>query len=156
MISYSVSQIFNIPENYSLEDLKISYKNIIDNLLVSQRSNIEKQLLANQYKELYRIGKEQFYQRNNQQINLFSNNIFDNLFNMPQINMPSNSINNVYSYQSSYKSKLNSDGSTTVMESKTEIKNGEKKDTINNYKRMPDGTIIPLNNLPNYNIIKNK
>jgi hypothetical protein len=154
MTSYSVSQVFNIPENYSLEDLKKSYKNIIDNLIVSNRTNIEKQLLANQYTELYRLGKNKFYQRTQHRIPI--NNIFDNLFNMPLLTMPSNSINNVYSYKSSYKSKLNNDGSTTIMESKSEIKNGEKKDIINSYKRLPDGTIIPLNNIPNYNVIKNK
>jgi hypothetical protein len=154
MTSYSVSQVFNIPENYSLEDLKKSYKNIIDNLIISNRTNIEKQLLANQYTELYRLGKNKFYQRTQHRNPI--NNIFDNLFNMPLLTIPSNSINNVYSYKSSYKSKLNNDGSTTIMESKSEIKNGEKKDIINSYKRLPDGTIIPLNNIPNYNVIKNK
>ena len=76
MTSYSVSQVFNIPENYSLEDLKKSYKNIIDNLIISNRTNIEKQLLANQYTELYRLGKNKFYQRTQHRNPI--NNIFDN------------------------------------------------------------------------------
>jgi hypothetical protein len=202
----SISKVFNIAENYSLEELKNSYINIIENLSKSDRSEIEKDLLSEQYKKLYKQGKKLYLERvtfetdieandnSNELYDRFdrhdrfgfgdlgswdpfiissypytygnSRNIsrryndpfsrFDNVYGemmnqmnqIHQMNIESNSNSNiksqVYSYSSSYRSTTNPDGSRTIIESKSESKNGDKKKTINAYKKMSDGKIIPL------------
>lgn len=202
----SISKVFNIPENYSLEELKTSYINIIENLSKSDRSEIEKDLLTEQYKKLYKQGKQLYLERvsfetdvehndnSNELYDRFdiadrfgfgeiqrwdpfgispypyaygnSRNMsriyndpfsrFDNVFGqmmghmnqMNQMNRGTDSNSNiksqVYSYASSYRSTTNPDGSRTIIESKSESKNGDKKKTINAYKKMSDGKIIHL------------
>lgn len=183
----SISKIFNISEDYTLEQLKSSYISIIENLSKSNLSDIEKDLLSEQYKKLYKQGKQLYLERITYDTELESNeiNLFDkfemipyNYYNQNQ-NQNQNHNHNlnqirrfqdkfskfdnyfeqmankfdksnldiksqVYSYSSSYKSKLNSDGSRIIIESKSESKNGDKKNTINAYKKMSDGKIIPL------------
>lgn len=206
----SISKVFDIPEDYTLEQLKSSYISIIENLSKSDKSDIEKDLLSEQYKKLYKQGKQIYLERMTydtelepNEINLFDrfndfgrfnpfefspyNNYynqnqtkkfqdpfskFDNIFglitnNVDKINGNGNGNGNsniksqVYSYSSSYESKINQDGSRTIIESKSESKNGDKKNTINAYKKMSDGKIVPLNEdeikqIENYHHIQNK
>ena len=63
MESLSVSRVFGVPEDYTLEQLKKSYIDIIDKLLNSDRTQIEKDLLADQYKKLYHRGKQLYLDR---------------------------------------------------------------------------------------------
>ena len=98
----------------------------MDKLYKSDKNEVEKDLLSNQYKRLYKIGKYQYL-------------IYQNLSNKSDIKN-----SKVYSYSSSYSSNTNSDGSTTIIERKTELNNGNKKQTINAYKKMPNGETIPL------------
>ena len=57
MEGLSVSKVFNVPEDYTLEQLKKSYIETIDNLYKSDRTEVEKQLLSTQYKQMYKFGK---------------------------------------------------------------------------------------------------
>jgi hypothetical protein len=217
----SISKVFNIPEDYTLEQLKSSYITIIENLSKSDRSDIEKDLLSDQYKKLYKQGKQLYLERvafdtelepndnthnnNNNYNNNNTSNLhdrfdefrrlnpfemapynfgysrypprryydpfttFDNVFgqmmnhmgnldyhdNVDKLNITNkpdqkdqtsnpNIKSQVYSYSSSYRSTSNPDGSRTIIESKSESKNRDNKKTINAYKKMPDGKIIPL------------
>lgn len=192
MEGLSVSKVFGVPEDYTLEQLKKSYIEIVDNLCKSDRTEVEKKILANQYKHIYKIGKKQYvdkismeidteipnhnYSTNNRELNLFDrfgrfetmynnsiglpnrvsynpfmmfdnvyNNIDSNLYNNSNFNTNLNSKNSkVYSYSSSYSSNYNPDGSQTVIERKSESKNGDKKQTVNAYKKMPNGDTLPL------------
>ena len=168
----SILEIFNIPKNYTLEQLKSSYIKILENLYKSNKSNIEKDLLADQYKRLYKQAKQMYMNRTifntNIEANILDqnhpykfgrsngiiklNNLFDELIssNISNTNTNTNTNNpnssQTYSYLStnSYSSKTNSDGSKTIIESNVESKNGNKKSTFNGYKKLPNGTIIPL------------
>jgi len=197
---YNISDVFNIPKDYTLEQLKDSYVKLVNNILNSDRIKIEKDMLINQYKLLYIRGKELFikklsietdieanyninntkdyslhnrlkYKNPNIKLNdLFYNSLqnFDNVFNEITNNFE-NRLSPVqkYSYSTFYKSTTNSDGSQTIIESKSESNNGDKKRIINAYKKMPDGKIIPftedeikqidndINNNNNYKYIKN-
>lgn len=198
MEGLSVSKVFGVPENYTLEQLKKSYIETIDNLYKSDRTEVEKELLKAQYRQLYKFGKSQYLEKvsmetdmetpnypyhsnystgyggeldlfdrfERMQENAFglSNRIrrsynpfsmFDNVFrnveqnfsnsnSNPNSNSNSNSNSKVYSYSSSYSSNTNPDGSRTIIERKSESTNGDKKQTINAYKKMPDGKTIPL------------
>lgn len=195
----------------------------MDKLYKSDRTEVEKQLLTTQYKQLYKFGKSQYLEKVSMEtdmevpnypsthsnhstgyggeLNLFDkfermqenafglsnrirrspkkiNNVyflephknslgkfykrsynpftmFDNVFrNVEQNFLNSNSDTNpnpnskpnskVYSYSSSYSSNTNSDGLCTIIERKSESVNGDKKQTINAYKKMPDGKTVPL------------
>jgi hypothetical protein len=174
----SIYEVFNIPKDYNLDQLKKSYINIIENLSKSDRNQIEKGLLAEQYKRFYKLGKKEYFDRMYQEdtdVEYYQNNnlfdrfdrlgfgelsIFDpfgrnfqdpfvrinSVFNEMNKNMYNTDYNNskVYSYSSSYRSTSNNDGSTTIIELKSENKNGEKNKTINAFKKSSDGKIIPL------------
>lgn len=191
MEGLSVSKVFGVPEDYTLEQLKKSYIEIIDNLYKSDRTDVEKELLTTQYKQMYKFGKRQYLEKVSfetdmevsnypynsthcNELDLFdrfermhenafehSNRIrrtynpfsmFDNVFrnveknlsNYSNDNNNSNSNSKVYSYSSSYSSNTNPDGSRTIIEKKIESTNGDKKQTINAYKKMPDGKTVPL------------
>jgi hypothetical protein len=157
----SISKVFNIPENYTLEQLKSSYVYIMENLAKSSRPEIEKDLLSDQYKLLYKQGKQIYMNKksNNpdklenfglQKIDNFSN-IFDNLMSkhlsyMSEIKNGDSKSSQVYSYSntSSYSSKTNPDGSKTIIKSSSESKNGNKNSILSGYKKLPNGQIIPL------------
>ena len=49
-----------------------------------------------------------------------------------------------YSSSSSINSIANSDGSTTIIESQIQNNNGQNNKTFNVYKKMPNGTVVPL------------
>ena len=201
----SISKVFNIPENYSLKELKTSYINRIDNISKSDRTQIEKYFFSEQYKKFYKKGIKLYLERvafetdidhNDNSNDLYDrfdrfdfgelersnpfgmnqngysygnsrimsrryndpfsrfDNVFGQMMNQMNreidLNSKSNSKSNsniksqVYSYASSYRSTTNPDGSRTIIESKSESKNGDKKKTINAYKKMSDGKIIPL------------
>lgn len=193
MEGLSVSKVFGVPEDYTLEQLKKSYIEMIDNLYKSDRTEVEKQLLIAQYKQMYKFGKSQYLEKVSMEtdmevpnypsthtnystgyggeLDLFdrfermhenafglSNRIrrsynpfsmFDNVFrnveqNFSNSNSNPNPNSKVYSYSSSYSSNTNSDGSRTIIEKKSESTNGDKKQTINAYKKMPDGKTVPL------------
>lgn len=201
MEGLSVSKVFGVPEDYTLEELKKSYIDIIENLLKSDRTQVEKDLLTDQYKKLYHRGKQMYLERvsmetdveypsnyvsnypyyssygsisydnsHSNELDLFDKfdrmfdgnyglsermrrrynpfSMFDNIYSQmdKQINqnMNQNSNTKVYSYSSSYSSKTNPDGSTTFVEKKSESTNGDKKKTINAWKKMPDGKIVNL------------
>lgn len=188
MEGLSVSKVFGVPEDYTLEQLKKSYIEMIDNLYKSDKTEVEKQLLIAQYKQMYKFGKSQYLEKVSMEtdmevpnypstnstdyggeLDLFdrfermhenafglSNRIrrsynpfsmFNNVFrNVEQnfSNSNSNPNSNVYSYSSSYSSNTNPDGSRTIIERKSESTNSDKKQTINAYKKMPDGKTIPL------------
>ena len=199
----SIIEVFNIPLDYTLEQLKSSYLSIIEKLSKSNNSSIEKYLLTEQYKKLYKYGKQLYLERmltefeQNEKNKPNESNEFDDSTNLhdqfnkmtlgnidifdmepfrnscskptntikypnsfekfnnvfgQMMNLTSNSISNsipnsrsrVYSYSSSYKSTSNPDGSRTVVESKSELKNGDKKNTLNAYKKLSNGKVIPL------------
>lgn len=198
MEDLSVSKVFGVPEDYTLEQLKKSYIETIDNLYKSDRTEVEKQLLSTQYRQLYKYGKSQYLEKvsietdmeatnypyhsnystgSGGELDLFdrfermhenafglSNRIrrsynpfsmFDNVFRNAEQNFSNSNSNSnlnsnpnpnskVYSYSSSYSSNTNPDGSRTIIEKKSESTNGDKKQTINAYKKMPDGKTIPL------------
>jgi hypothetical protein len=189
MEGLSVSKVFGVPEDYTLEQLKQSYLNLMENLFKSDKTQVEKDLLASQYKNFYHYGKQMYLERvsidtddehisfpyhssyssNSNELYLFDrfdrmfNNSFgfgqrikrnynpfsmyDNVFNQLNKNnqsLNSNSNSHVYSYSSSYSSNTNPDGSITIIEKKSESTNGDKKKTINAYKKMPDGSIVNL------------
>ena len=187
-LSLSVSEVFGVPKDYTLEQLKKSYIDIMENLLKSDRTKVEKDLLADQYKKLYHKGKQMYLQRvsaetdieysynsypNQNQLDLFDKfdrmidgsyglskrmqeynpfTMFDNMYSRmnkytdkyTDQHMNQHANTKVYSYSSTHSSKINPDGSTTVIEKKTESTNGNKKKTINAWKRMPDGKIVNL------------
>lgn len=189
MEGLSISKVFGVPEDYTLEQLKKSYINIMDNLYKSDRTEVEKELLANQYKQMYKQGKQIYlykvsmdtdaemstnygnsnnvsneldlfdrFERMHENALGYSNRIrrtynpfsmFDNVFRDLESNKSNNlgkknSNSQVYSYSSSYSSNTNPDGSRTIIERKSETKNGDKKQSINAFKKMPDGKTIPL------------
>jgi hypothetical protein len=195
MEGLSVSKVFGVPEDYTLEQLKKSYVDTMENLFKSNRTQLEKDLLADQYKKLYRRGKQMYLERvsmdtdieypsypyhssnssNSSNLNeldldldlfdrfdrfdrIFDNSLgfgqrirktynpfsmYDNMFNQLS-SSNSNSNSNVYKYSSSYSSNTNPDGSRTIIEQKLESTNGDKKKTINAYKKMPDGSVVNL------------
>lgn len=200
MEGLSVSKVFGVPEDYTLEQLKKSYIEIIDNLYKSDRTEVEKELLKAQYRQLYKFGKSQYLEKVSMETDIdapyyqnyphYSNysggeldlfdrfermhenafglsnrmrrspyhknslgkfhkrsynpfSMFDDVFRDLKSNH-SNSNSNVYSYSSSYSSNTNPDGSRTIIERKSETTNGDKKQTVNAYKKMPDGKTIPL------------
>lgn len=184
MEGLSVSKVFGVPEDYTLEQLKKSYIEIIDNLYKSDRTEVEKELLKAQYRKLYKFGKSQYLEKVSMETDMETPNystgsggeldlfdrfermhenafglsnrmrrsynpfsMFDNVFRdlkSNHSNSNSNSNSKVYSYSSSYSSNTNPDGSRTIIERKTETTNGDKKQTVNAYKKMPDGKTIPL------------
>ena len=180
MEGLSVSKVFGVPEDYTLEQLKKSYIEIIDNLYKSDRTEVEKELLKAQYRKLYKFGKSQYLEKVSMETDMETPNystgsggeldlfdrfermhenafglsnrmrrsynpfsMFDNVFRDLKSNH-SNSNSKVYSYSSSYSSNTNPDGSRTIIERKSETTNGDKKQTVNAYKKMPDGKTIPL------------
>ena len=204
MEGLSISKVFGVPEDYTLEQLKKSYIETIDNLYKSDRTDVEKELLKAQYGQLYKFGKSRYLEKvsmetdmevsnystgSGGELDLFDrfermhenafglsnkmrrypkkiNNayfqephknsfgkfykrsynpfsMFDNVFRDIKSNH-SNSNSKVYSYSSSYSSNTNPDGSRTIIERKSETTNGDKKQTVNAYKKMPDGKTIPL------------
>jgi len=184
MSSLSISKVFSVSEDYTLEQLKKSYVEIMKKLYDSDMTQIEKDLLSNQYKKMYYKGKQLYLDRismesdieypthnytlNNTELYDKFDRMFDNSFGLgrnyirtynpfsmyenifsqldSQFNHKTNTNNNsqVYSYSSSYSSKTNSDGSKTIVEHKSESTNGDKKKTINTYKKMPNGQVINL------------
>lgn len=192
MEGLSVSKVFGVPEDYTLEQLKKSYIEMIDNLYKSDKTEVEKQLLATQYKQMYKFGKSQYLEKVSMETdmevpnypstnstdyggeldlfdrfermheNVFEHSkrirrtynpfsMFDNVFRNVEQNISnsnpnpnSNPNSKVYSYSSSYSSNTNPDGSRTIIEKKSESTNGDKKQTINAYKKMPDGKTVPL------------
>lgn len=131
----SISNIFNIPENYTLKQLKKSFIKIIEDLSKSDKTDIEKKILVEQYTKFYKHGKYLYMKKNSiNNINSFDNISKNNL----------NTKSQIYSYTSSYQSKLNSDGSKTIIETKSKLENGNETKTINAYKKMPSGEIIPF------------
>ena len=172
-----ISKVFNIPENYNLEELKNSYVNILKKLSKSEnKSKIEKKLLSDQYTKLYYEGK-QLYNNKTTVPNLYNgddkmqelaiynpsenitkqffgfNKTFDNILsqfdemsikNSQFDKLGENNKSQVYTFSSMTKSSSNPDGSVTVINSKSESKNGDKKNLLNAYKKLPDGKIIPL------------
>ena len=191
MEGLSVSKVFGVPEDYTLEQLKKSYLNLMENLFKSDKTQVEKDLLASQYKKIYHYGKQMYLERDSMdtdvdyppysthstyypyssnELDLFDRfdrfdrmldnslgfghrirrtynpfSMYDNVFNQLNTNNKlSNSNSNVYTYSSSYSSNTNPDGSRTIIEQKSESTNGDKKKTINAYKKMPDGSIVNL------------
>lgn len=190
MEGLSVSKVFGVPEDYTLEQLKKSYIEMINNLYKSDRTEVEKQLLIAQYKQMYKFGKSQYLEKVSMETdmeetiypynsshcgeldlfdrfermheNVFEHSkrirrtynpfsMFDNVFRNVEQNISnsnpnpkSNPNSKVYSYSSSYSSNTNPDGSRTIIEKKSESTNGDKKQTINAYKKMPDGKTVPL------------
>ena len=63
MKGLSVSKVFGVPEDYTLEQLKQSYLNLIENLFKSDKTQVEKDLLASQYKKIYHYGKQMYLER---------------------------------------------------------------------------------------------
>lgn len=83
------------------------------------------------------------------ELNLFDKfeRMQENVFRNVEQNFsnPNSKLNSkVYSYSSSYSSNTDSDGLCTIIERKSESVNGDKKQTINAYKKMPDGKTVPL------------
>lgn len=170
-----IKKVFGVPEDYNLEQLKSSYINIVEKLSKSDKTQIEKELLFEQYKKLYQEGKELYYLKNNNTNNQFNpyqqiikmNNYFNQLeskifseFNNFN-NFNKNMKTNMYSSSKSYSSKLNPDGSISVIESKSESSNGKNNNVLKAYKKMPNGKIIPfteeeMKKLNLKNEIKNK
>lgn len=63
MSSLTISKVFGISNNYTLEQLKIAYINIIEKLSKSDKTQVEKELLYEQYNKLYKQGKQLFINR---------------------------------------------------------------------------------------------
>lgn len=152
-----IQKVFRVPEDYNLEQLKSSYINIVETLSKSDKTQIEKELLFEQYKKLYYEGKQLYYWKNNNIANQFNphqrimemNNYFNKieskLFSeLNNLNKYPNAKTNMYSSSRTYSSKLNPDGSTTIIESKSESSNGKNNNILKGYKKMPDGKVIPL------------
>lgn len=76
MKTLNISKVFYIREDYTLEELKKSYIEIIEKLYISDRTQIEKNLLTNQYKQFYKEGKQKYLDRT-------SMNIYEDIPNYP-------------------------------------------------------------------------
>jgi hypothetical protein len=76
METLNISKVFYIREDYTLEELKKSYIEIIEKLYISDRTQIEKNLLTNQYKQFYKEGKQKYLDRT-------SMNIYEDIPNYP-------------------------------------------------------------------------
>jgi hypothetical protein len=63
MENLTINRVFGIPEDYTLEQLKKSYIDTIQNLLNSDRTQLEKDLLSDQYKKMYYKGKQLYLDR---------------------------------------------------------------------------------------------
>ena len=63
MSSLTISKVFKISNNYTLEQLKTAYINIIEKLSKSDKTRVEKKLLYEQYNKLYKHGKQLFINR---------------------------------------------------------------------------------------------
>jgi len=91
----SIYKVFNLNENFTLEELKKSYISLVDDLNKSNMTQIQKDLLTDQYKKLYKYGKE-LYKKNvdsDQEDQEYNNDImtrslydrfdhFDNIFGL--------------------------------------------------------------------------
>jgi len=169
----NIYKIFNLNDDFTLNELKNAYTNIKKNIQNNYNSldSYDKEILFEKYKELYETAKCLLRERDNKrkyintrnQIRLMQNqydklDLFNKLYDFNILNksnlfekmdkifdkIDTKTSTNTYSYNSSYKSILNPDGSNTVIETKTENKNGEKSNIINAYKKMPDGKIVPF------------
>lgn len=92
----SISKVFGVPEDYTLEQLKSSYINIIENLTKSDKSEVEKDLLSEQYKKLYKHGKKLYLERVSYDIELEQNENLNNTTNNHLNNHLNNHSNNLY------------------------------------------------------------
>jgi len=188
----TVNEVFNLSDNFTLEELKNSFKKKVDLVIRSNLNRIDKELLIDEYNQYYKLGTQIYWSKTNigmesqkanrstelNKIKFPQNNLsvfnpfdeqnifdqinsrfmdpiyrFDNVFNeLNQINSNFNksiessqfSSPQIYSYSSTYKSKTNPDGSTTIIESKSQSTNGDNKKMFNAYKKMPDGRVIPF------------
>ncbi len=123
-------EVFNISQNYTLEQLKKSYINIVENLFKSNKTNVEKKLLASKYKELYLIAKQQ------------------KLNQSKQLNLPKS-----YFYSSSTisTSHIEPNGVIHTTQQNYINNNGKQEKNIDEYKKLPNGQIIPINHASNEN-----
>jgi hypothetical protein len=72
----TLSKIFSIREDYTLEELKKSYIEIIKKIYESDKTQVEKNLLTNQYNQFYKQGKQQYLDRSTM-------NIYEEIPNYP-------------------------------------------------------------------------
>lgn len=112
----------------------------IDELNNSNKTDIEKELLIEQYNKYYKQGKY-LYMRDNL---LTNKNSFDNIVNNISKNNFSSNQNSIKSSYSSLLYKLNQDGSKSIIKTRTKLKNDNEIKTIISYKKMPNGEIISL------------
>jgi hypothetical protein len=81
MDSLSVNRVFGISEDYTLEQLKKSYFDTMEKLLNSERTQVEKDLLSDQYKKLYYKGKQLYLDK----ISMESDLEYTNHYQIPNV-----------------------------------------------------------------------
>lgn len=148
-------KVFGISENYTLAELKQSYINIIKKLYKSDKTKVEKEILEKEYTKMYKYCKgikqyKPISNFNSLHVPSFSLSIKPLIspinYMHPVINSltPHNNISNIVSYSKIFNSKLNPDGTRTIIETEKTNNNGKKEQKTNTYKQMPDGKKIPI------------
>lgn len=149
-------KIFNLTENYTLEELKKALIIKVNSIKNNNTLNVyEKNMIINKYQEYYKILKNNKLnnnQNNSNQISLTNhpfissffnfNNDSQDVFNRLKDFNSKNGENYYYSYSSS--SMMNNNGDRTFIKSSNEDINGKKKNYIEGYKIDKDGNKIPL------------
>jgi len=145
-------KIFNLTENYTLNELKNAFIIKIESIKNNNTLDIhEKNIIINNYQKYYKILKNNKLNNSNQ-IGLINhpfissffnfNNDSQDVFNRLKDFYPKNGENYYYSYSSS--SMMNNNGDRTFIKSSNENINGKKKNYIEGYKIDKDGNKIPL------------
>ena len=145
---------FNLPKNFSENDLFNSYNNKLAEIDRLNISSIDKDFYKESLDTIYSKAKKYFRHKNA----LATVDNFSNTVNFPYFDSFINSMNNLNrnwflsssgnttssEYSQSVRSVLNPDNSTTVYEETVINTNGDVKKTIKSYKKYPNGRIENL------------
>lgn len=58
----NIYKVFNLGNDFTLEELKLSYNNLLNELNEKQMSEVEKEILTDRYKQLYKEAKHVYKQ----------------------------------------------------------------------------------------------
>lgn len=162
-------KLFNLKENYTMDDLKKSFNSkisIIENMSIN---DVDRQILMDKYIYEYKLAKKNLNNKNKSNYNNFSsveNELINPFFGFDNMNFIENNLkkllNNNFSEQqfmnssngntfnSSYgksymmSSITNPDGTTTVLEKDNLYNNGKTDSKTFSYKLDKNGNKIPV------------
>ena len=164
----SYRDVFNLTEDFTMEDLNQAYDDKLKNARKSIRNEIDRQLYLDSLAKYYEEARRDLYhsQSENDMFNTAFNSSFDSfsqfegndMFNSSFSTFPSifrnmenmmnrtfsNINNNVYSNSTSYSEKTLQDGSRLIVENNTTNKNGDLRRNTSSYRRLKDGRTEPV------------